>query len=73
MNLGRTLFITTLPLLLANCGEYQQHVEYTDGGYQGKQDQRAWDNESALHDRSAWKQIISERTQRQNEYGRTKD
>lgn len=58
---------------LAGCGEYQQHVEYADGGYQGKKDQRAWDNEAAMHDRAAWKQIINERAQRQNEYARTEN
>ncbi len=60
-------------LLLAGCGEYPQMVEYRDGGYQGKQDQRSWDGPATLHDRSVWKQMINERAQRQNEYDRVGD
>lgn len=60
-------------LLLVGCGEYPQLTEYQDGAYQGKQDQRSWDGPITLHDRSVWKQMINERTQRQNEYDRTGD
>jgi major membrane immunogen (membrane-anchored lipoprotein) len=60
-----------MAMLLAGCGEYKQQVEYTDGGYQGKRDTRMWDSEYFMHDRSVWKQMINERTQRQNEYVRT--
>ena len=57
--------------LLAGCGEYKQSVPYEDGGYQGKKDTRMWDSERFMHDPSVWKQIVNERTQRQNEYVRT--
>lgn len=60
-----------LLLLLSGCGEYKQKVDYEDGGFQGKQDTRVWDSEKFMHDRSFWKQVINERTQRQNEYVRT--
>lgn len=59
--------------LLVGCGEYRQAVAYEDGGYQGKKDQRPWDSEEFLRDPIVWKQIVNERTQRQNEYVRTGD
>ena len=58
-------------VMLAGCGEYKQKVDYADGGYQGKKDERAWESERFMHDSSVWKQMINERTQRQNEYVRT--
>lgn len=57
--------------LLTGCGEYKQSVDYEDGGYQGKKDKRVWESERFMHDPSVWKQMINERTQRQNEYVRT--
>lgn len=67
-----TLAIAGLMLaLLSGCGEYKQKVEYENGGYQGKQDTRMWESERFMNDRSVWKQMINERTQRQNEYVRT--
>lgn len=69
----RRVMIALLPALLAGCGEYKQSVAYEDGGYQGKKDERMWENERSMHDRSVWKQMINERTQRQNEYARTGD
>jgi hypothetical protein len=61
-----------MAVLLAGCGEYKQKVEYEDG-YQGKKDTRMWDSERFMHDRSVWKQMVNERTQRQNEYVRTEE
>lgn len=58
-------------VILAGCGEYKQKVDYEDGGYQGKQDERVWESERFMHEPSVWKQMINERTQRQNEYVRT--
>ncbi|HSI96359.1 MAG: hypothetical protein ACAH09_13075 [Methylophilaceae bacterium] len=58
-------------VMLAGCGEYKQSVDYEDGGYQGKKDERVWESERFMHDPSVWKQMINERTQRQNEYVRT--
>jgi hypothetical protein len=60
-----------LAALLAGCGEYEQSVPYEDGGYQGKKDTRMWDSERFMQDPSVWKQMVNERTQRQNEYVRT--
>ena len=57
--------------LLTGCGEYKQSVDYEDGGYQGKKDERVWESERFMYDPSVWKQMINERTQRQNEYVRT--
>jgi hypothetical protein len=57
--------------MLAGCGEYKQKVDYQDGGYQGKKDTRMWESERFMQDPSVWKQMINERTQRQNEYVRT--
>lgn len=58
-------------VLLAGCGEYKQSVPYEDGGYQGKKDTRVWESERFMNEPSVWKQMINERTQRQNEYVRT--
>lgn len=65
--------IALLPLLLTSCGEYRQSVAYDNGGYQGKQDTRVWESERFFNDKSVWKQMVNERTQRQNEYDRTGD
>ena len=66
-------FVLLTSVLQTGCGEYKQVVEYRDGGYQGKQDERAWDSERFMHDPSVWRQMVHERNQRQNEYGRTGD
>lgn len=67
------ILIGLLVSMLAGCGEYKQSVAYEHGGYQGKHDTRAWDSERFMRDPSVWKQMINERTQRQNEYQRTGD
>ena len=67
----RRAIILLLPVLVAGCGEYRQSVAYENGGYLGKKDERMWDNDRFMHDPTVWKQMINERTQRQNEYGRT--
>jgi hypothetical protein len=73
MHAARIGLLFMLPAMLVGCGEYKQAVEYRDGGYQGKQDERPWDSERFMHDPSAWRQVLHERNQRQNEYGRTGD
>lgn len=66
----RPLYVMMLCLLLAACGEYPQSVPYENNGYQGKTDQRVWDSEAFFNDKATWKQIVNERTQKQNEYDR---
>lgn len=71
---GRGIFLTAVfAFALSACGEYKQSVAYDNGMYQGKTDQRHWDNERFNHDQKAWAAAINERTQRQNEYKRTGD
>ena len=65
--------LVLLALLLAACGEYKQAVAYENGGYQGKKDERVWDNDRSLHDPAMWKQMIHDRNQRQNEFDRSGD
>jgi len=69
----RTALVLVLPAMLAGCGEYKQVVEYQNGSYVGKQDERPWDSERFMHDPEMWRQVMHERNQRQNEYGRTGD
>lgn len=73
MQAARTMLILLLPALLAGCGEYKQAVDYQDGGYQGKKDERPWDSARFMHDPSTWRQVLHERNQGQNEYDRTRD
>lgn len=67
------LSLCLLACILAGCGEYKQSVAYKDGEYQGKTDQRHWDNARFKHDKATWASAINERAQRQNEYKRTGD
>lgn len=63
--------LAVLTLGLTACGEYKQSVPYENGMYQGKTDQRHWDNERFKHEPAAWSEAVNERAQRQNEYRRT--
>ena len=67
------LTISLLACALAGCGEYKQSVAYENDTYQGKTDQRHWDNERFKHDQAAWAEAVNQRAQRQNEYRRTGD
>ena len=58
---------------LSACGEYKQSVAYDNGVYQGKTDQRHWDNDRFKHDQKTWATAVNARAQRQNEYERTGD
>lgn len=73
MSMIKLAALVLLALLVAGCGEYRQKVDYENGAFQGKQDERVWDSEKFFHDPAVWKQFINERTQRQNEYQRTQD
>ena len=65
---------------LAACGEKEQVVVYKQGKYQGKPDNRSWDNESPVAelrggkwtkgDRTSWEDSIRQRQLGQNEYQR---
>ncbi len=71
MRAALTLWL--LACILTGCGEYKQSVAYQDGTYQGKTDQRHWDNVRFQHDKATWASAINARAQRQNEYKRTGD
>lgn len=71
--LVRWLPAVAVCLALTGCGEYQQSVAYEDNGYQGKTDQRHWDNAQFQHDPAAWSEAINQRAQRQNEHPRASD
>jgi hypothetical protein len=65
---------------LSACGEKEQVVVYKQGKYQGKPDNRSWDNESPVAelrggkwtkgDRASWEDSIRQRQLGQNEYQR---
>ena len=67
-------------LALAGCGEKEQVVVYKQGKYQGKPDNRSWDNDSPVAelrgskwnkgDRMSWEEAIKQRQLTQNEYRR---
>lgn len=65
--------LAALAITLAGCGEYKQSVPYQDGQYQGKTDQRHWDNARFDHNAEAWAEALNQRARRQNEYNRTRD
>lgn len=75
------LFLAALAALsLAACGEKEQTVVYKQGKYQGKPDNRSWDNDSPVAelrggkwnkgDRTSWEESIKQRQLTQNEYQR---
>jgi hypothetical protein len=66
-------WVGAICLMLSGCGEYQQSVAYEDNSYQGKTDQRHWDNAQFKQDPAAWSEAINQRAQRQNEHPRTSD
>ena len=65
---------------LSACGEKEQVVVYKQGKYQGKPDNRSWDNEPPVAelrggrwnkgDRTSWEESIKQRQLTQNEYQR---
>ncbi|MCC6609138.1 MAG: hypothetical protein IT515_05610 [Burkholderiales bacterium] len=63
---------------LAGCGEPPQVVVYKQGKYQGKPDQRPWENAPLTYGHAKWTQgneqswtdEVNTRTQAQNEYVR---
>lgn len=69
-----------LALGLAGCGEKEQVVVYKQGKYQGKPDNRSWDNAPLAAewrgsdwkqgDRTSWEDSIKKRQLAQHEYRR---
>ena len=76
----RIALILAAALALGACGEKEQVVVYKQGKYQGKPDNRSWDNESPVAelrggkwtkgDRTSWEDSIRQRQLGQNEYQR---
>jgi hypothetical protein len=67
-------------LVLGACGEKEQVVVYKQGKYQGKPDNRSWDNDPPVAelrggkwnkgDRTSWEESIKQRQLAQHEYQR---
>lgn len=55
--------------LLAGCGESPQVVVYKQGKYQGKPDEKPWEN-GRWSDKTQWETALKTRTAAQNEYTR---
>ena len=55
---------------LAGCGERPQVVEYKQGKYQGKPDQKAYESAPWNGNKRDWELALAPRTQNQNEYKR---
>jgi len=77
----RTALVAVLAVFaLAACGEKEQVVVYKQGKYQGKPDNRSWDNAPLAAefrggnwkqgDRASWEESIKTRQLSQNEYKR---
>jgi hypothetical protein len=56
---------------VAGCGERPQVIEYKQGTYQGKPDQKAWDAAPFNGNKAEWERVIKTRNQNQNEYKKT--
>jgi major membrane immunogen (membrane-anchored lipoprotein) len=76
----RLALLLAAALALTACGEKEQVVVYKQGKYQGKPDNRSWDNEPlpadfrggswTKGDRTSWEETIKKRQLSQNEYKR---
>jgi len=55
---------------LAGCGERPQVVNYKQGTYQGKPDQKAYDTAPWNGNKRDWELALANRNQSQNEYKR---
>ncbi len=60
-----------LAIGVAGCGERPQVVQYKQGTYQGKPDQRPFDGAQYNGSQQEWERAIRTRNQYQNEYKRT--
>jgi len=76
----RAFLVLIAACALTACGEKEQVVVYKQGKYQGKPDNRSWDNaplaaewrggEWKQGDRASWEDSIKHRQMGQNEYKR---
>ena len=76
----RLFFAVLAVFALAACGEKEQVVVYKQGKYQGKPDNRSWDNaplgaewrggQWKQGDRASWEDSVKQRQLSQNEYKR---
>jgi hypothetical protein len=76
----RALLLVLAAVAIAGCGEKEQVVVYKQGKYQGKPDNRSWDNaplatewrggEWKQGDRGTWEESIKTRQLAQHEYKR---
>jgi hypothetical protein len=76
----RLLLIVVAALAVAACSEKEQVVVYKQGKYQGKPDNRSWDNDPPAAElrgsqwtkgnRMSWEEAIKQRQLAQNEYRR---
>jgi hypothetical protein len=57
-------------LAIAGCGERPQVIEYKQGTYQGKPDEKAWAGAPWNGNRKEWELALATRNQNQNEYKR---
>jgi len=55
---------------LAGCGERPQVIQYKQGTYQGKPDEKAWSGSPWNGNQREWELAINNRNQNQNEYKR---
>jgi hypothetical protein len=64
-------FIAAVAAGMAGCGERpQEMVAQKSGKYQGKPDNRPWDNAQFKQDKGQWEAALKARNQNQNEYTR---
>ena len=76
----RLALLLAAALALVACGEKEQVVVYKQGKYQGKPDNRSWDNaplpaefrggQWKQGDRSSWEESVKKRQLAQHEYRR---
>jgi hypothetical protein len=76
----RFALILMAAFALVACGENEQVVVYKQGKYQGKPDNRSWNNEPPAAellggkwtkgDRTSWEEAVKQRQLAQNEYQR---
>ncbi len=63
---------TAAAIGIAGCGERPQVIEYKQGNYQGKPDEKAWTGKPWNGNQKEWELALATRNQNQNEYKRTR-